>query len=362
MQIQKEREYSLDFCKFIATVLIIFHHYQQSFSGDYTAIKFYGGAYYFGHLVELFFILSGYFALHMVEAKNAGGQLEPFHLYGYKRLRRLIPVLTAAALADQLFRGVYQAVIGTPLGAGLKLWGFVTAALGIQSGGAFVNQSINNPTWYVCILLICYVVLYVLTWLSKRLRISSHWLYIAMIFAGASLLTAEVDAPFFRSTTNRGYTAFFTGVCLGKLLAWKPLHKKKGVVAAAAGFLVLFFYLYKHRFYTVQGDIRFLHIFMVWPALVIVLKAPFMKKLFRGNFWSVLAAVAFNAYIWHGNVLKIFRFQEKYLNTDWHYSLGAMLAATVISFGVGVLSHYLIEKPASAYLDKKLLGSARGKQ
>ena len=59
----QNREYSLDVLKSISTITIIFHHYQQ-LTGVYfeNGINFWGGCFYWGYIVELFFILSGYFS------------------------------------------------------------------------------------------------------------------------------------------------------------------------------------------------------------------------------------------------------------------------------------------------------------
>ncbi len=45
---------------FDPNIIIIFHHYQQGSGAVYKYINFWGGGgFYFGYLVELFFILSG---------------------------------------------------------------------------------------------------------------------------------------------------------------------------------------------------------------------------------------------------------------------------------------------------------------
>ena len=57
-----ERKYSLDVLRIIATILIVFHHYGQV-TGLYLEghINYWNGRFYFGYVVEFFFLLSGYF-------------------------------------------------------------------------------------------------------------------------------------------------------------------------------------------------------------------------------------------------------------------------------------------------------------
>lgn len=70
----KKRYGSLDFLKILATVALVFHHYQQVLEVKFdNFINFYDGALYLGVLVELFFILSGFFMLPWVKRILGGG-------------------------------------------------------------------------------------------------------------------------------------------------------------------------------------------------------------------------------------------------------------------------------------------------
>ena len=69
---EKKRNYSLDFFKIIATILIVFHHYQQILSIEFGEINFYGGKFYFGYLVEFFFLISGFLMFNYIERIKEG--------------------------------------------------------------------------------------------------------------------------------------------------------------------------------------------------------------------------------------------------------------------------------------------------
>lgn len=84
----KQRDYSLDFIKIVATVFIIFHHYQQVTGAWFeNRINFNNGRFYFGYIVELFFILSGYFMYSYIR-KIQQGRIT-FPEFYFKRLSRL---------------------------------------------------------------------------------------------------------------------------------------------------------------------------------------------------------------------------------------------------------------------------------
>ena len=55
--VKMKRNYAMDLLKFVLTILIGFHHYQQITGIKFEVINFWGGAFYVGHLVEFFYYL-----------------------------------------------------------------------------------------------------------------------------------------------------------------------------------------------------------------------------------------------------------------------------------------------------------------
>ena len=101
----KNRQYSLDFIKIIATIFIIFHHYQQFICGVLdSGVNYYGGIFNFGYMVELFFILSGYFMYPYIEKIKHGLSFKKF--FGARYIR-LIPLVAIAAFGYQFLSLVH---------------------------------------------------------------------------------------------------------------------------------------------------------------------------------------------------------------------------------------------------------------
>ena len=352
MERVSKREYSVDFLKVIATLFLVFCHYQQNYTGQYTVIHYYQGK-LSDYVVELFFIISGYFALHMTKeiSKNGGVSFSGFY---WKRIKRLLPLLAITAVVDQAVRLGFELLLGEPYGDGLSLWGTVLSATGLQSGGAFLPQGINNPTWYVSVLLICYAVLYLLTWLSDKLGIAKQWLYVGMILLGASALTYSFNLPFLNFYSARGYTAFFTGVCLEMLFARYPIYERKSWGICGVLFLALFWLLSKFYYSAVEADMRFLTIFLLWPCVMLVFKTPVMSRLLSQRFWGVLGAISFNAYVWHADLIKIINTYCRWSGQNFFRNRPAMLMFGVAAFLVGAVSYRFLEKPIAAYLDRKV--------
>ena len=154
---EKARNNSLDFLKIIATILIVFHHYQQELNVKFTQINFFGGKFYFGYLVELFFLISGFLMFNYIEKIKQGLNFESFFI---NRVKRFLPLAAIAAILYECLIYFYFRIFGEKfLEQGLNFFGTIISILGIQAGWSFENPMINNPMWYISVLIL-YFILY----------------------------------------------------------------------------------------------------------------------------------------------------------------------------------------------------------
>ena len=72
-EIKRQNLDVFDLIKGIATVLIVFHHYQQVMDCRFSGVNFFGGWFYFGVIVELFFVISGVFAEYTEKLQQMRG-------------------------------------------------------------------------------------------------------------------------------------------------------------------------------------------------------------------------------------------------------------------------------------------------
>ena len=104
---EKERDYGLDILKIAATVLIVFHHYQQVYSVYFDrGINFFGGTFYFGYVVELFFVISGFVMHPYIERIREG---LPFRSFFARRYFRMFTILMITVLAYALLLIAFEA-------------------------------------------------------------------------------------------------------------------------------------------------------------------------------------------------------------------------------------------------------------
>ena len=345
-----QRDYALDFIKVVAILLIVFHHYQQDTGAHFSwGINFHNGRFYFGYVVELFFILSGMFMLPYIKRIGEGLSLKHFYL---RRALRLLPLVAIAACAYEFMVVIYWHTFHEHLfDKTFDLWGIVIDSLGVQDGWVFVNPGVNNPTWYVSVLLLCYLVFYLTTALACRLRISPYYLYGAMVLCGISINTYKMNLPFMNDASGRGYCPFFTGVILAAALQSKQRRPKQLLWICAA--IVIGFPIFIH----VHPDIaylRYLLIFIFYPSLIIIARTPHVNRLFRFSWIETLSKISFDVYIWHMVCLQAFLYVTRLFDIKPHFgSHLTMLLFAIFAFVVGTASFYFIERPIAEAIRTK---------
>lgn len=341
-----ERKYWIDFLKVVATVLIIFHHYQQLVGVFFEGtLNFYNGKFYFGLLVELFFVLSGFVVVKYIEPIRKGMS---FPVFWGKRYFRLVPMTALAAVVYSIL-GYFFCYVGRApyewkfLPVKLNLWGTIQTAIGMQVGGIFPAQQINNPTWYISVLLICYVFFYLIVRVSQKRGFSPLYLFFVMVFMGLAIGTHSINLPLLDTFTRRGYYSFFFGLILGSIYDKRNSTKKEALAATGICMALVAFVMYKESIEMYAMEC--LMTFVMYPAIIVIFNSNLMKRIFSHRIWGVLSSISFNAYIWHVNVLLaiyvVLSMGDYNIDIKSWYG---MLLYTALSFWVGAISHYCLEK------------------
>ncbi|MBQ8600314.1 MAG: acyltransferase [Clostridia bacterium] len=352
MNEKNTRSYPLDFLKLLATIAIVFHHFQQINEVFYpNHINFFGDWFYWGYLVEFFFILSGYFMHKYITKIQEEMSLS---LWFAKRAKRLLPLVAVSALVFEVLSLVYYIIFDKHWwGIRLTLWGTVLTSLGIQEGWVFVNPAVNSPTWYISVLMLCYIIFYLLTRLAKKINCSPLYLYIGMVLLGCAIKTYDIALPFLTGQAARGYYSFFFGLLLAHFIQCCGIPKRIAAVSTAivAALTALFVFFPS----AAEGELAYLLTFMMFPAIIILFETTFVKRIFSHSFWGVCGAVSFNIYIWHVPLFPLLAICLKLLNISIEISrIRYMYIFALIAIAVGIISHYFIEKPLNKFIYKQI--------
>lgn len=341
--------YALDFVKTVATIFIVFHHYQQ-ITGVDEPIAFGGGLFYWGYMVELFFLLSGYLVFRYVPLIYK--KKISLKIWYSKRAFRLLPLVTVSCIVYEILLYINNNTFSLNyLGLSVSVWGTVLAALGLNEGGAFANPMVNNAVWYVAVLLICYVAMYLVTRIAQMLKTSPFPFYVAMCLLGCSILLSGMSFPYLQSQTARGYCAFFFGLLLGGYIKKHGIGRKEICFSLVTILLFAFFYWFDYTL--VIYDIRYILIFLLFPSIIMLAESSVSKKIFTSPIWGKIGAIQFSVYLWHSPFLLVgFMIISVHGITLDYSNILYMLIFTLIVELFSVASYYYIEKPLARYTDK----------
>ena len=217
---KESRKILPDILRVVLTAFVLFHHYQQ-LTGTffYRGINFYGGKFYFGYIVEVFFLMSGFFMVPYV-AKIRDKMSFP-QFFG-KRLIRLLPSMIAATIFYDIALVFYVRLCNGTLRypTDINIFGSIVTALGLGSWSITKDFEINPICWYVSVLLLCYILMYIFVFLSKITKIPAGILLAIPMIAGVVIthLTEFSIIPFLSTRIARGYIHFFGGLLLGIII------------------------------------------------------------------------------------------------------------------------------------------------
>lgn len=338
---EKARNNSLDFLKIIATILIVFHHYQQALNVEFTQINFFGGKFYFGYLVELFFLISGFLMFNYIEKIKQDLTFKEFFL---KRIIRLMPLIVLATISYEILLYIYPKVFGDYFyNIKPNFWGLIISILGVQAGWSFENPMINNPMWYISVLILCYILFYISTKISILKKINCIYLYVILVFLGLSIQKNGTDLAFFNYYTARGYYSFFFGILFS--IYFNNCEISKFIKILSTLLVIFITYLILKHYHIVEKNINYTLTFIYYPALIIIFNFDIMKKIFFSKIIQKIAEISFSVYVWHGVFILLLPIINKYYSFNINFvSYKTMGIFTTILYIFGIISYHFIEK------------------
>ncbi len=295
--LQGKRSSSLDLIKIIATMFILFHHYQQHTGIHFKYLDFFNGRVYFGHLVELFFMISGYVMVPYIY-KILNGKISPgsFFLKRYIRLIPAVAVSTAACSVASFFMS----------GARTDPAEVLSVSLGVHSFYS-TDITVNNPMWYISSLLFCYLVFYVVCFVISRLMSRSGTKSLVLtsvlvIITGYLIITSDIGVLFLNEYNARGLMAFFSGLLLGMI---PERIRSRNILLAITIPLFIISLICSFNMLEMTYSRAFIPvcILLCFVPLIIAFQSRFFTGLIRSGFITLLAGVSFHAYCWHCFIL-----------------------------------------------------------
>lgn len=309
--LRKKRVESLDFLKFVSATIIIFHHFQMRFQYENRIIDFSNGPIRYGLIVELFFMISGMLTELNYDKYRQQGLGE----FVKGRILRLYPMMIMACLFFCLCDFIYLKETGTwfeDWRTQRSLYIVIASMTGIFKGGAIgdVAWGCNNPTWYISVLIVCYIFYRLILSAEKRFYVNRIYFYVAMVFLGLSIRTYVINLPFMNLDISRGYYSYFGGILFLHLYEWmKHWLSSKCRIVFSLLVIVMFVWcgLY-HPAFILDHD-WFNFTFLLFPSILLFTETLFETCRLRCN--KILGAISYEMYLWHLPFIVLIKLFEK---------------------------------------------------
>ncbi len=343
----KKREYAFDILKFAAIAIIVLHHYQQVTGARFDAgANWYHGAFYWGFLVELFFIISGYFACSSIGRIKAGQSFLVFYAGKYLRF---LPMIFICGIAYLFTRGAYEVLQGSGDIVPFTFWDVLASLTGFERwfSGALM---VNNPMWYVSVLLLCFVAFFIVVAAVKERHLPLAFGVVIAIGLTMRVVCAEYDVsvPFVNASIARGLICFFLGINLALIIARFPQLCEWRTLIVSCAVVVLFIAVYivspSHVYESNRDPLYYSLVFAVYPCIVFILKNRVVASLFTSDKLKFLGGAAYNMYVWHAPLIYLYMIVFAFVDLNPERQI-AMYAFLVLCFFIGVISDRLIDSP-----------------
>lgn len=168
------------------------------------------------YAVEIFFVLSG-FGMMIGYGEKIGNGKVTFAQYILKRIRKIYPLMIITTVVVAVLQYFYLQKAGCIFQyptENYNVFYFVLNLLGLQNGIINMNFSFNAPTWFISVLMVCYVVFYGVVKLCRSSRGLLSAVSAAVIAAGLVPVYLNLTLPVINFHIGRGLAAFFMGVLL----------------------------------------------------------------------------------------------------------------------------------------------------
>lgn len=308
--------------------------------------------------VDLFFIISGFFfALKF-------NQLESIWEFLKHKFIRLYPVLVFGFIAYFL----------VSLTGAVKFTFYDNILNFLCLNGTLLVLKVGNlgQFWYVSAMLWAFVIY---SYLLKNYRKENANLLIALLvfFSYGFIIHAKGGAinsheQTFYNIFNVGMMRAFGGVGIGYFIAqWYQANADKiknitltlyqKIAITALEFICIFFIINNLMLHKIhyKNHIIFIIVFAV-ALMLFLIRQGYVSRLLNSDCWQNLSKYTYSLYMTHIFIFDVFKGSIWKYHTDWVYAypilnvLFALLAALVF----GIFTYHFIEKPATAYLLKRM--------
>ncbi|MBR4706913.1 MAG: acyltransferase [Pseudobutyrivibrio sp.] len=331
----RKRLDQLDTLRFLSMVLIVFNHTWGRFNYPYQdRLMFF---YNIGTIANyMFFMISGLLIAMFYKERIEKGMT--FNEFFFGRYLNIFPMYFMGVLCQILVILLYRAENT------LTVKNLVLAFLMIPCGWTTedIAAAYNVPTWFIAVLLLCYIIYYFIIKLSQKFPNVYFISLIIMVVWGMILLERSWNFPFNFRINGEGYANFFLGVLVCEVYnRSKELKYEYFIdILLAVIFVIIAITSAIHGIENVSGDLRWTLILLDVCILYLAINNKILGRILSFKPLAWLGTLTMEMCFLHipsaGAYQYVMYNVRRFIPSD----AGNMFAYWVILFGLSVAFHY----------------------
>lgn len=289
--------------------------------------------------MELFFIISGVLTEYTWKENNC------FKEWFFGKLKRYYPFAFLACIVSLVIAAVYFLFTGLSLLSLNYDLPTIITSLTLTHTGWIVEFSpaINNPTWYLCVLTICYLWYFVLkSCFKKNINMKrGRFIFVTVLMIPACYLVTHgfSNVPFFRHADIRSYGSFFMGVSIFNGWRYCYENNKRRILNLI---MIIFWILSVIGFLILGMSSWYVLTYLFFPAVVMTSLIIPQNNV---ELFKQLGAISFEVYLWHVplycTLLTIFSAKGMTIEHTYFSMICFCILTWVVSTGI----YFLVERP-----------------
>lgn len=264
-------------------------------------------------------MISGFLTLYTDQGKSITRGL-------VHKFLRIYPMATIACFFTLLIKSIASDNLNV-------LWNLKALAanfLLIFRGWPFFEMTgYNNPTWYLCILIQCYLLFYLLNAFARWFGIPKFLLFFGIIILAIGLNYFHLISYY----SYRGTEAFFIGAELCETRELIPERKWEAVTLLILSAILTVL---------VPSQQRLILVFAVFPLLIIL---GFWWKGNQAEWIRLLGKTTFEVYLWHYPLMATEQMITRITTLEIRRTYLTMVAFTILVWLLSIGMYKLVETP-----------------
>lgn len=294
-------------------------------------------------LTEFFFIASGilFFISYVPKIKNKKMNFQDFFI---NRTKRLLPYVAITTIIMWILQIICYNITENVWGSiGTIKFSEVIINILTFGKGILKTQSLNGPTWYISVLMFCYVIGYFIT--KLYIKTNNKLVYIIPLIIGIGIYVSvpfQGEVIFINCTVARGLINFFEGILLHILInQYNNINKKAKTILKISSLLMIIIsiiILNNPDNFKYIGDIKLLLSFVVFPAIIyLCYNSRIIEKISNNKFITYIGNLSFDIYMMNFIILcssyiiiKKLNITTEQLENNWKMVWALLTTANII--------------------------------